>query len=148
LAAVLRREAGAIVLGRTADDSAALYQTVPLDADTVLRVPVASVQLPDGSDLLGNPVTPDVALYIDPKAEREVLAQTALGSASKGLVEAPPRHHMNEASLVHEENPEIADFLVSPAKGTAEEAVPLQDTALLRAVDMIKGLTLFPIGNQ
>ncbi|WP_157895411.1 S41 family peptidase [Verrucomicrobium sp. GAS474] len=150
LATLLRREAGAILIGRTPSDSSALLESVALDTTppSIVRVATAVATLPDGISLLGQPATPDISLYIDDKAEQEILAQIALGPAAKGLVEAPLRHHMNEASLVHEENPEIADYLTSPARATADEPLPLQDTALLRALDILKGLTLFPVAAQ
>jgi hypothetical protein len=148
LADALRRDAGAIVVGRSTPGQEALFIQKRLRAapGRVLRVAQAPVLLPDGVPLAGQPVTPDIAVYVDDRDESVVLAQLDLGPAARGMVEAPIRHRMNEASLVHEENPEIEEILSEQyhqAKPDAA-AAPVQDVALMRTVDIVKGIALYP----
>ncbi len=148
LADALRRDAGAIVVGRSTAGEAALFVQKRLKASPgrVLRVAQAPVLRPDGTPLAGQALAPDIAVYVDAKDEAVVLAQLDLGPAARGLVEAPLRHRMNEMSLVHEENPEIEEILSEQyrqAKGEVT-AAPVQDVALMRAVDILKGIALYP----
>ena len=145
LATVLRQQAGAIVIGQTTPGDEALFTFAKLSSGRLLRIPIAPVLLPDGTPLLGTPVAPDIAVYVDDQAGVEVLAQIALGTAAQGLVEAPTRLRLNENALVHEENPEIDEILAEKARAAQKDAsAPLRDLPLMRAVDVLKGIGLFP----
>jgi len=145
LAEVLRRQAGAIVIGQTTPGDEALFTLAKLKSGRLLRIPIAPVLLPDGTSLLGTPVAPDIAVYVDDQVQVQVLAQIALGTAAQGLVEAPTRLRLNENALVHEENPEIDEILAEQARAAHKDAsAPLQDLTLMRALDVLKGITLFP----
>jgi hypothetical protein len=149
LAEALRRQAQAIVVGRSTAGTAALFTYQKLSSGRFLRIPTARVLLPDGNPLLGVPVAPDIAVFVDDRTENEALAQIALGPAARGLVEAPLRHRMNEASLVHEENPEIEEVLAEQYRqARRDDPAPLQDVTLMRAIDILKGIALFPAGSE
>jgi len=145
LATILRQQAGAIVIGQTTPGDAALFTFAKLSSGRLLRIPIAPVLLPDGTALLGTPVAPDIAVYVDDQVQGEVLAQIALGTAAEGLVEAPTRLRLNENALVHEENPEIDEILAEQARAAHKDpSAPLQDLTLMRAIDILKGIALFP----
>ena len=145
LATVLRQQAGAIVIGQTTPGDEALFTFAKLSSGRLLRIPIAPVLLPDGTSLLGTPVAPDIAVYVDDRVQGQVLAQIALGTAAQGLVEAPIRLRLNENALVHEENPEIDEILAEQARAAHKDmSAPLQDLTLMRALDVLKGIALFP----
>jgi len=145
LAEVLRRQAGAIVIGQSTPGDQALFTYAKLQSGRLLRVPIAPALLPDGTALLGTPVKPDIAVYVEDRLQDELLAQIELGSAAQGLIEAPLRLRLNENALVHEENPEIDEVLAERDRAAHKDpAAPLPDTPLMRALDILKALALPP----
>lgn len=143
LAAVLRRQNQAILIGRSTAGQAALYAETKLSSGRYLRWASAQVVLGDGTKLFGQPVRPDVGLYVDDRSEREAMAQIVQGSAGPGVRELPARQRLSEAALVREDNPEIdAAYAQQRHEEEKKGTEPTQDVALLRALDVLRAIAL------
>jgi Peptidase family S41 len=143
LAASLRRSAKAILIGRTTAGLGGLFTELKLKSGRYLRLPQAQAILPDGTKLFGQPVQPDIPIFVKDNDEHEALAQIRIGPAAAGLNSTTDRRYMSEAALVREENPEIDNALKKDK--SSKGAPPMIDVALVRAVDVMMGiLSVYP----
>ncbi len=143
LAAVLRQQAHAILVGRSTAGQAAYFTETKLSSGRYLRLATGQASLADGTQLFGKPIVPDIALYIDDQSERLALEGSSQdGTAMPSVQELTPRARTSEAALVHGENPELDEVLsqqlVSKNEGTKNAA--LQDVALIRAMDVLRSI--------
>ncbi|MEM1059119.1 MAG: S41 family peptidase [Verrucomicrobiota bacterium] len=145
LAAALRGQVGAILLGRSTAGQGAIWQEAALESGRTLRLMVGEATLADGTALFGKPVVPDIPLYIDEASELASLRLIAQGQARKLVRERPARERLNEAALVRQENPELDEAILERqreqnggAEPTGEE--PPRDIALIRAMDVLRAI--------
>ncbi len=144
LAATLQKQAQAILVGRSTAGQAALYSDLPMKSGKFLRLATSAAILPDGTRLFGKPVEPNIPLYVEDQKERQAIAEAQLTNASKVIRELPNRLRISEAALVKQENPEIDEAAANQKKPKEETTDPsLQDTTLIRALDVIRGIQLF-----
>lgn len=156
LAAVLRQDAKAILVGRSTAGQAALFAEIKLSTGRYLRLATGQAVLADGTTLFGKPIIPDIALYIDDRNERLALEENNQGQAAALVRELPPRPHTSESALVHDQTPEldelIAEQLASHETDPKTENIPLQDIALIRAMDVLRSIqfaqTQPPVSNS
>jgi len=147
LAAALRDQVGAVLLGRTTAGQGAIWQEAQLGSGRNLRMVVGEATLADGAALFGKPLVPDIPLFIDDTNEAASLKLIAQGQARKLVRERPSRERMNEAALVRQENPELDEAIEDrmreqnpksePPKGADE---PPRDIALIRAMDVLRAI--------
>lgn len=131
LAASLRVEARALVIGGRTAGEAVQRAEFPLDGGKKLLVAVAEVVMPGGVSIYPDGVAPDLAVALDEKTERELLA----GELEKGVALFAfdqPQPHMNEAALVAQTNPEIDQALKAPH--TKKQP---RDPVIQRALDFV-----------
>lgn len=144
LAAVLRGQSHAILVGRSTAGQAAYFTETKLSTGRYLRLATGQALLADGTQLFGKPIVPDIALYIDDRSERLALEENNLGSASRLVQEIAPRARTSESALVHGENPELDEMLseqlAARSEGEAKPEAPLQDVALIRAMDVLRSI--------
>ena len=160
LAAVLREDDRAILLGATTAGEASMSQEYPLKNGQFLRIATAAIKLGNGETL--SAVTPDIQVNVKPDDEQAYFADpykelgvslniipsiigdagTASTNGTNRVARARP---LNEAELMRErrERPgvEVDDLpLSTPAKLAEIEKPVIRDPVLGRALDLIKGI--------
>ena len=142
IAAVLRTQAKALVIGQRTRGEAVEFSEIPLPSGKRLRVAVAEVALPDNVRVFPGGVQPDVAVEVSPETTTAVL-KAALESGVAPLAVETERPRMNEAALVAGTNPEL-DAMQAAARARGEKPkLPLRDAVLQRAMDAITTIALF-----
>ncbi len=137
IAAVLRRENDALVIGEPTLGLTVEYRDVPLGEDRFLRYAVAEVLLADDTSLFKKGVNPDLPGVTTAKKKHEIFAATDEHDLKTFLVDEE-RPRVNEAALVAGTNPEL-DYFLAKSKGEATpyDQPPLQDRALQQALDLL-----------
>lgn len=135
LAATLRFNARAMIIGSDTAGEAVEFSEIPLGGGKTLRVAVSQAILPDKSTVFPIGVKPDVPVSLPP----EDLVKIFEASRDKGVsqfVFEGARPRMNEAALIANTNPEI--------EGSKDpEDPPLRDTVLQRAMDLVTAITFY-----
>jgi hypothetical protein len=142
IAAVLRTQAKALVIGRQTRGEAVEYEKVPLPSGHHLRVAVAEVALPENILVFPGGITPDIVLDIPPEQTEKVLKAELEGGVGPLIVETE-RVRMNEAALVAGTNPELEAARIAASSRAKKPEPPLRDVALQRALDAITTIALF-----
>lgn len=164
LAGALRAQDRGIIIGSQTAGSAAAWQDVKLGDGRTLRIATAKIVLPhvDGAaqiDIFPNGITPDVAVKIQPKTERDVvLAAQTNETLTASLQPRVNKNNLTEAQLVKAFRGEAVDRFEKPARVAPpaadgeekpasdkerEEEGEIQnvrDVVLQRAVDILKGI--------
>lgn len=142
LAASLRASRGAILVGRSSAAQAAKYIDLKLQSGRYLRLAAGEVVLADGTRIFGQPLTPDIAIYIDDANEQKALAIIESDRARAVAGERQARRRISEAALVRDENPEFEEALARRLENEESKEPKsemfLQDVALVRAMDVIR----------
>ncbi len=137
LAATLRLNANAMIVGATTRGEAVEFADVPLGDGKLLRVAVAQVSLPDVGPIFPGGVKPDIAAALPPDVQARIFAQTKEKGVSQFVFESE-RPHLNEAALVSNTNPELDPAVV---RGGKRDEV--WDTVLQRAVDLVTAISFY-----
>jgi C-terminal processing protease CtpA/Prc len=157
LAAVLRKTGAGLVLGSKTAGRAAILQPFSLKSGQRVLIAVAAVKLGDGSVLSPDGYRPDISVVVKAEDERTYYADAFADPAKTNSTDSasmvitnqvagtnrPARKRMSEAQLVREHRDgkgESEDAQSSP-EPEADKPV-LRDPALLRAVDLLKGLAV------
>lgn len=138
LAAALRTDANAMIVGSQSAGSAVEFTDVSLGGGQVIRIAVAEAVLPDNSRIFPEGITPDISIAF-PASLRDQIFQ---GSKDKGVsqfVFEVERLRMNEAALVANTNPEIESY---QAAQKDRGRTPVYDRPLQRALDMVTALAI------
>ncbi len=138
LAAALRQQAGAMIVGTDTAGEAVEYSVFPIGGGRAIRVAVSQAVLPDGTAIFPNGVKPDVAVSLTPMVQDEIFAASREKGVSQFVFDAE-RPRMNEAALVANTNPEIEPTTARPDRARP----PLRDTVLQRAMDLITAIGFF-----
>jgi hypothetical protein len=160
LAAVLREDDRAIVLGATTAGEASMSQEYPLKNGQFLRIATSAIKLSDGETL--SAVTPDIQVTVKPEDEQAYFSDpykeltpsinyipSIIGdagtTATNGTNKVARARPLNEAELMRErrERPgvEVDDLPLSTPASQAEIEKPvIRDPVLGRALDLIKGI--------
>lgn len=140
LAATLRQNVGAMIIGADTTGEAVEFSDVPLSNDTVLRIAVAQAVVPEVGPIFPNGVKPDVAISLPREVQEQIFRESKEKGVSQFVFETE-RLRMNEASLVANTNPEIdMAQAVQKDKGRGPQ---LRDTVLQRAVDLITAINFY-----
>lgn len=147
IAASLRKEVHALLVGTTTAGRALEYETFPLGDKAALEVAVGRIFLAGGNVDLSQGVKPDLLVSASIADERKILAASIKEGLAKYVFEVE-RPHMNEASLVANRNPEIDAYQERQARGDAPEVTPLLDRTLQRALDAVTTVLIsrMPVG--
>ena len=152
LAGALRAQDRGIVIGSQTAGSAAGWEDVKLSDGRTLRLATAKIVLaePNGAakpvDLFPNGITPDVAVKIEPKTERDVvLAVQTNETLTASLQPRVKKKELTEAKLVkafHGQSLDGDEELADADKEHDEEGdiQNVRDVVLQRAVDILKGI--------
>ncbi len=162
LAAVLRQNAHAVLLGATTAGETMVGRNFPLNNGQYLRIAMATVKLGNGDTLTPAGVKPDIAVAVKPDAEKLYFADpykdlaAATNAHSTNGVAASTRR-LSEADLIRErkERPGMdLEYMPLPddtagdgsagSARSAQSAKPVvHDPVLARALDLIKGIAAF-----
>jgi hypothetical protein len=142
IAAVLRTQAKALVIGEQTRGEAVEYSDVPLPSGRKIRVAVAEVALPENVLVFPGGVQPDVAIDV---AREDTLAvlKAGLERGVGPLVTETERPRMNEAALVAGTNPELEAARTAQGSKPRNSPSALRDVVLQRALDAITTISLF-----
>lgn len=143
IAAVLRTQTGALIVGEKTAGRAFEFTDLPLRGGATLRVAVAEAALPDGSAIARDGVKPDIVAEMSEATRREVL-RVARENGVAAVVTENERSRMNEAALVAGRNPEIDALQAAQQRGkNPEKPKAALDTQLERALDLITSISVF-----
>jgi hypothetical protein len=158
LAAVLRDTGSGLVLGARTAGRATVTENFALRSGQELRIATAPVRLGDGSSLPAQGVQPDIAVEVNPQDERAyfadafsmigrtnapALAGLSLTNSGAGTNRAGRRVRFNEAELVRERKEGAsADAELANERDNEPEEPMVHDPALVRALDLLKGLAV------
>ena len=157
LAAVLRETGAGLILGGKTAGQAMVAQEYPLKNGERLRIATAPIQLGDGSALSEQGLKPDIAVEVAPAEEHAFYADAykapsrpellaggglALTNATSGTNRAARRPRFNEAELVRERREGISEADVTAMRDREPDRPMVNDPALARAIDLLKGLAL------
>jgi hypothetical protein len=156
LAAVLRETGAGLILGGQTAGQAMVAQEFPLKNGQRLRIATAAIQLGDGSALSEQGLKPDITVQVSPEDERayyedafKAMGKTnllATGGSPAGL-ESGTNHvarrpRFNEAELVRERREGVSEADLTALRGHEPELPTVQDPALARALDLLRGLAV------
>ncbi len=136
LAATLRLNAHAMIVGETTAGEAVEFSNVPLGDGKILRVAIAQVVLPATGAIFPDGVRPDISAALPSRTQAEIFALSRERGVSQFIFESE-RPHLNEAALVANTNPEIDASL---AGRTQQET---WDSVLQRAVDLVTAISFY-----
>jgi hypothetical protein len=157
LAAALRETGTGLILGGKTAGQAMVAQEFPLKNGDRLRIATAPIQLGDGSALSAQGLKPDIAVEVSPEDERAYyvdafkvtdstnLQASAAGSTTgtgNGTNRLARRPRYNEAELVRERREGVSEADVTAMRGREPDQPMMQDPALARALDLLRGLAL------
>lgn len=136
IAAVLRAEARAMVIGQQTKGEAVEFADLALPGGKALRVAVAEVVLPQGAPVFPGGLAPDLRVEV-PQETTDALLTAQVEQGAAGSVFETERKRMNEAALVAGVNPEIDALESAQRERAAKTPLPVRDVVLQRAVDFI-----------
>jgi Peptidase family S41 len=140
LAATLKVNDKALIIGQTSAGHAVEYSDVPLPSGKTLRVASAEVVLPDGQPLFPGGVKPDLPVEMSITDKRQIFRQSEKGMSQ--FVYEMERPHLNEAALIAGTNPEL-DIPDAQRRLRAREKPALRDSVLQRALDVVTSLEIY-----
>jgi peptidase S41-like protein len=154
LAAILRETGAALLLGRQTSGQAAIAQEYPLKSGGRLRIATAPIVVGDSSALPMEGIRPDIVVEVSPQDERAYYADAFKELPPSASASVPPnqgngtnrnrRARFNEAELVRERRDGYNPDLEVPSSSNEQmgEKPVVRDPALVRALDVLKGLSV------
>jgi hypothetical protein len=150
VAAVLRDAGAGLIFGSQTAGGAAAPTDFKLSTGQTLRVAARPIEMGSGSKLSGK-VKPDIEIEVSAEDERTYYANAFAMIQRVGGIEASAtngtnrivRHtRFNEADLVREHSLRSRGEGISIAGDKPADAPPVNDPALARALDVLKGLAV------
>ena len=154
LAAVLRTAGRGLILGSRTAGQAGVSKEFALANGDRLRIVTRSIRLGDGTGLQATGLVPDISLEVNPSDEKAYYenpfavprtgAATTLGGVAGSRTNQPSyRPRYGEAELVRDRRQGLQIDAPSVSRPRTElEAPQIQDAALSRALDLLKGLAI------
>ncbi len=157
LAAVLRETGAGLILGSRTAGQAMIAQEFPLKNGDRLRIATAPIEVGNGSTLSGQGLKPDIAVEVTAEDERAYYADAfkvtnktellaggglALTNPASGTNRTVRRLRFNEAELVRERREGISEADLTAPRDRELDKPLVNDPALARALDLLKGLAL------
>lgn len=161
LAAILRHTSAGLLIGSTTAGQATLFKEFTLSNGQRLRIATESIRLGSGKPLMPQGMAPDIQVVVRPAEERAFYADaykmapnplaailregltTSANKASTATNRSGRR--LNEAELVRRQKEGLSmdEEAVATGVPAAEAAqATIQDPALARALDLLKGLAV------
>jgi hypothetical protein len=140
LAATLRANAGAMIVGSDTAGAPVEFESIPLGGGSILRLAVSQVLLPESGPLYPRGVKPDIPISLDPGVQNQIFRESVEKGVSQFVFEME-RRRMNEASLVANTNPEIDSARTNQRE--RGQTPPYRDLVLQRAVDLATAIQFY-----
>ena len=142
----LRHGKAGLLIGSKTSGEATLYEEFILSNGQTIRIASKPVQLGDGTPIARTGLPPDIQIATTAAEDRRHLADP-FGEASAGSSGTPapvPRRRVTEADLVRQRREGVPlQQIITGSADQASEATPtLKDPALVRALDMLKALSV------
>ena len=138
VAAVLRDQKRALVIGSPTRGATVRYETVPLDHGWKLRFARAEVLLPDDSSVFRKGLQPHFLVKFDGVKKHEIFSKAKMGTIKPFIFEQS-RPRFNEAALVANQNPELDDYIRSSRGESMSNDEPgPRDAVVQRAMDVLR----------
>jgi C-terminal processing protease CtpA/Prc len=154
LAGMLRFNDVALLIGAATAGQASIAKEFELKTGQRVRVAVAPIKVANGQTLPPTGLKPDIQVDVNPDDEQAWLQDaykapaqvaSAAGDASTTTTNRSPRRRINEAYLIQllreGQSPETDLTNLAPRDPPPARLV-VQDAALSRALDLLKGLTV------
>jgi hypothetical protein len=159
LAAVLRQNARAVILGSTTAGEATIGRNYPLKNGQYLRIATSAVKLGNGDSLSTAGIRPDIQVNVRPEDEKayyadpfKVPASSTDTAGADSSADAATNHishpHLTEADLIRErkehpgeELPYDEAALLGEGDTGQTDASAVRDPVLARALDLVKGIS-------
>jgi len=138
LAATLRANSGAMIVGTKTSGAAVEFAEFPIGGGKTIRLAVSRVSLPGTGPIFPAGVKPDIEIALPANTQRKIFELTKEKGVSQFVFDVE-RPRMNEASLVANTNPEITG---SPEEEESDVET-LRDTILQRAVDLVTAISFY-----
>ena len=143
LAATLRANAGAMIVGSDTSGEAVEFSEFPLGNGRSLRVAVSEIVLPGNRAIFPGGVKPDIAISLPPNIQADIFRASKEKGVSAFVFESG-RARMSEAALVANTNPEIEGSQDAQKEKLRQV---LHDTVLQRAVDLVTAISFYKKQN-
>ena len=138
VAAVLRDQKRALIVGAPTRGATVRYETVPLDHGWKLRFARAEVLLPDDSSVFRKGLQPHFTVRLNLETKSEIFGKAKLGTVKPFIFEQS-RPRFNEAALVANQNPELDDYIRSSRGESMSNDDPgPRDAVVQRAMDVLR----------
>jgi len=160
VAAVLRQTGAGLVIGGRTAGRAGVTTDFKLSSGQTLRIVTAPVQLGDAKPIPSTGVVPDIEVAVKADDEKDFYADSFGGTVKQGILgkgastnttavaRSGKRVRVTEADLVKEKRGDGDFEAITNARVKSEVEVPvIQDPALARAVDLLKGLAVVRQGK-
>ncbi len=141
LAAVLRTEAKALIIGAHSAGRAVEYSDFKVGGGRTLRLAVAEPALPEKRSIFPEGIAPDLPVDMPAAEKREIFQQSREKGMATFVVETE-RPHMNEAALIAGKNPEL-DALEAQRRAHGNDKSNLRDPVLQRALDVVTSISVY-----
>jgi len=163
LAGVLRETGAGLVLGGRTAGQAMVTQEFALKNGERLRIATAAIQLGNGSAMSEEGLKPDIAVEVGAEEERGYYADAyrateraslpagaglSATNQGSGTNRAARRPRFNEADLVRERREGISEADLTAMREREADKPMVQDPALARALDLLRGLALVRSGRS
>ncbi|WCJ60865.1 S41 family peptidase [Fontisphaera persica] len=147
LAAILREQVTAVLIGGPTRGDTAEYREVNLSNGQILRLAVAAVTLGESQPLKPGGLRPDIPVVVSEREERAYLDNPY--RPGEGGAETASRPRLNEAELVRmkREATESEGAVRSRLPARVEPPNVVRDPALARGLDLLKGLSVLKLGR-
>lgn len=142
IAATLRTNNKALVIGGPTAGRAVEYSEQKLASGKSLRIATAEALAADGKSLFPGGVQPDLRVDMPAAEKREIFVQSRDKGMSQFVFETE-RPHMNEAALMAGRNPEVDAIETAQRRARSGDKPPLHDPVAQRAVDVVTSISVF-----
>lgn len=142
IAATLRANTKALVIGAPTAGRAVEYSEQKLPSGKSLRIASGEVLGPDGKSLFPAGVQPDLRVDMPPAEKRELFVQSREKGMAQFIFETE-RPHMNEAALMAGRNPEVDALEAAQRRGKSGDKNALHDPVAQRAVDVVTSIAVY-----
>jgi hypothetical protein len=137
LAATLRANSGAMVVGEKTAGGAVEFSEFQIGGGKTIHLAVSRVSLPGSGPIFPDGVKPDIEISLPAETQKKIFDLTKEKGVSQFVFDTE-RPRMNEAALVANTNPEI-----SATPEADDETESLRDTVLQRAVDLVTAISFY-----
>ena len=136
LAATLRLNAKAMIVGSKTTGAAVEYTEFPLGGGRSMRIAVSRVSVPETGSIFPDGVKPDIQIEQPADVQARIFEMTKEKGVSRFVFDTE-RPRLNEAALVAGTNPEIS------SDDDKEEKAVLRDIVLQRAMDLVTAIRFY-----